>query len=153
MLATVLLGLLVSGPLQAAEDATRSWGEALANELMSPYCPGRALPDCPSPQAAELRQWIVAQAHAGRSRDDVMRQLLERFGEQMLQKPRARGFALTAYGMPIAGVVAGGLLLALFLRRQTASRRSRAEQPATLLADAEIARLVDEEFQRARDEA
>ena len=153
MLASTLFGVGLAGPARAADEPKPGWGEGLATELMSPYCPGRALPDCPSPQAAELRQWIVEQDEAGRSRDDVLRQLLARFGEELLQKPRARGFALTAYAMPIAGVVAGGVLLAIFLRRQTALRSERRPAPQAAPADAEIERLVDEELRRARGEA
>jgi len=153
VLAAALFGVAWAAPARAADEPKPGWGEGLATELMSPYCPGRALPDCPSPQAAELRQWIVVQEKSGRSRDDVLRQLLARFGEEMLQKPRAHGFALTAYAMPIAGVVAGGVLLAIFLRRQTARRSQRRAAPQAAPADAEIERLVDEEFRRAKGEA
>ncbi len=55
--------------------------------------------------------------------------------------------------MPIAGVVAGGVLLAIFLRRQTARRSEHRPAPQAAPADAEIERLVDEEFRRAKGEA
>ncbi|MCC6641594.1 MAG: cytochrome c-type biogenesis protein CcmH [Deltaproteobacteria bacterium] len=156
-LQVVLLAALVGAgsvaPARAEPDAPPGWGEGLASELMSPYCPGRALPDCPSPQAAELRQWIVVQEREGRTRDDVLRQLLARFGDEMLQKPRARGFGLTAYGMPIASVVSGGVLLVVFLRRETVRRSGAAASSPYAPADAELGRLVDEEFRRAKEEA
>jgi cytochrome c-type biogenesis protein CcmH/NrfF len=85
---------------------------------MSPYCPGRSLPDCPSPQAAQLREWIIAQETAGRARAEVESELLERYGEEILQAPRARGFGLTAYVAPLLAFLAGGVVVALFLRRQ-----------------------------------
>ena len=52
---------------QASEDHP-DWVYDVANELMSPFCPGRTLADCPSPDAASLRMWIAVQAAAGRSR-------------------------------------------------------------------------------------
>lgn len=148
----VILAGAVAARAQDAEE-TPGWSYGLANELMSPYCPGRALPDCPSPQAAELREWIVAQEHDGRSQRDVMAQLLGRFGEGLLQRPRARGFGLTAYAMPVAGVFAGAVLLFVFFRRQAArSKGAVAPVPAAAL-DADLERRIEEEFRRAREGA
>jgi cytochrome c-type biogenesis protein CcmH/NrfF len=154
LLLSTLLGVGIAGVARAQEEAKPGWSYGLASELMSPYCPGRSLPDCPSPQAAELRQWILVQEREGRSEDEVMRQLVARFGEGLLQKPRARGFGLAAYAMPIAGFLAGAALLYVFFRRQFA--RSTPEPVAPLLqspVDPELERLVDEEFRRAKDGA
>jgi cytochrome c-type biogenesis protein CcmH len=87
---------------------------------MSPYCPGRALAECPSPQADALRLWILEQARAGATREEVEAQLLQSFGDQLLQAPRAEGVGLVAYVVPALLVAGGAGLLALFLRRQSA---------------------------------
>lgn len=150
LLLSTLVCVAWAGSARAAEEEKPGWGYGLANELMSPYCPGRALPDCPSPQATELRQWIVAQDGAGRSKAEVMRQLLERFGEGLLQKPPASGFGLAAYVIPIAGVLAGGALLLVFFRRQAARSAPSAAAPRLAPVDPELERLVDEEFEHAR---
>jgi cytochrome c-type biogenesis protein CcmH len=139
------------GPSGAEAPSRSGWAYGLANELMSPYCPGRALPDCPSPQAAELRQWIVAQEREGRSERDVMRQLLDRFGEGLLQRPRASGFGLAAYAIPIASVLAGGALLLVFFRRQARSSAPAAAAPRLAPVDPDLERQVDEEFLRAKE--
>ena len=155
-LATLCLGLgaALSGSSAAEERAApatpaaeEGYGYALARELMSPFCPGRALSDCPSPDAATLRAWILVQAAAGRSREDVEAELLERYGEQLLAAPRARGFGLTAYALPVGAFVGGGAVVALFLRRQT--RRDRADpRPKTAPLSADLERLVDQELER-----
>ena len=154
MLATLCLalGAAPSGSAAAEEGAApaarateESWGHALAREIMSPFCPGRALSDCPSPQAQTLRAWILVQAAAGRSHEEVLAELLERYGDQILAAPRARGFGLTAYAIPIGVFLAGGAIVWLFLSRRT--RQARAgPRPAPL--PAELERLVDEEFER-----
>jgi cytochrome c-type biogenesis protein CcmH len=148
----VLLTLFGVGLAAAAHagDAAPGWSYNLANELMSPYCPGRALPDCPSPQAAELRSWIVAQEQQGRSHDDVMAQLLAKFGEGLLQQPRATGFGVAAYLAPIVGVLAGGALLLVFFRRQAAKAAPPPNPPRLAPVDPELERLVEEEFERAK---
>jgi cytochrome c-type biogenesis protein CcmH len=94
------------------------WGYALANELMSPWCPGFALPDCSSGYAADLRLWILEQERLGRSEDDVKAEILARYGEKMLQAPRAEGRGIFAYAIPAAAVLAGLAVLVAFLRRQ-----------------------------------
>ena len=67
----LLLGLAIA--LAAGAGSARDWGYDLGDELMSPFCPGRTLSSCPSPQAAELVQWIVTQEAAGTTREEVPR--------------------------------------------------------------------------------
>jgi cytochrome c-type biogenesis protein CcmH len=145
------VGAALSGPAAAEEagappaDASAAWGHAMAADLMSPFCPGRTLADCPSPDAATLRSWILVQEAAGRSREDVEVELLERYGEQILSAPRARGIGITAYAIPVGVFVAGGGLVWLFLRRQTREARSEPRARAASLSP-ELERLVDEEL-------
>ena len=130
-----------------AARASEGWAYQMANELMSPFCPGRSVADCPSPQAQTLRMWLIVQESAGRSRADVEAELVSRYGETILGAPRARGFGLTAYTIPVAAAVAGALLLSWFLRRQTRNRQTpgAAPPPATSL-DPELERLLDEKL-------
>src|SRR5262249_46943456 len=87
----------------ADRGASTRWAYDLANDLMSPFCPGRSLADCPSPDAASLRMWILVQAAAGRTRDDVEQELYARYGEVIRAAPKAEGWGLAAYWIP-AGV-------------------------------------------------
>jgi cytochrome c-type biogenesis protein CcmH/NrfF len=140
---------LAAAPSVRADDAqaAQSWAYEAQNELMSPFCPGRTLADCPSPAAESLRLWLVVQQAAGRSRADVEEELFARYGDQMRPAPKAEGFGLTAYLIPLAAFLGGGLLLSLFLRRIT--RAQPAPAPAAAApADPELERLVDEELAR-----
>lgn len=153
--ALLLAALVLAAPLRAAESAPaeEGWGVQLGNELMSPYCPGRTLPDCPSGQAAELRQWIVAQEKAGRPRSDVESELLARYGEEILQAPRARGFAITAYLLPVLAFLGGGIVVAIFLRRQgrrtgvvPAAATTSTPGPAPRAVSSDVERLLEDEL-------
>jgi len=143
-LAAVVLGaaLALGMPALAAD----TWHQELWTGLMSPFCPGRILIDCPSPQAAELREWIAAQEAAGRSRADVEAQLYAQFGDVILQAPKARGFGLAAYVIPVVLFAAGGAVVWLFLRRQ--SRLPPEPAPPRAPPDPEVDRLIDEELAR-----
>ena len=138
-----MVGLLLLGSVAAAEP--EGWAYELSGELMSPFCPGRTVSECPSPQAESLRMWLIVQDAAGRDRAEVEAELYERYGDVILAAPRVEGFGITAYLIPVLAFLGGGALLALFLRRQT-------HEPGPVVVagppDAELERLVDEELRR-----
>ena len=137
---------LVAASATAAEP--EGWAYDLSNELMSPFCPGRTLSECPSPQADSLRMWLLVQESAGRGRDDVEAELLERYGDVILAAPRMEGVGIAAYAIPAVVFALGGAVVALFLRRQTRrAERTPAEASGAPL-DPEFARIVDEELNR-----
>ena len=142
-LALTCLLLVLAGVAQAEPDA---WAYDLADELMSPFCPGRTLSDCPSPQAKTLVVWLGTQQAAGRSREDVQAELVERFGENILPAPPARGFGLAAYAFPVLAFAAGGLLVWTFLRRHMQGVPEPVELPVAGAPDPELEAIVDRDL-------
>jgi cytochrome c-type biogenesis protein CcmH/NrfF len=149
MFVSVVLVILVLG---ASGAAAKSFSYDLAGELMSPYCPGRTLSSCPSPQAAELVQWMVVQEAGGATREQIVEMLVERFGEEILAAPPARGITLWAYVLPILGFVVGGGLVVVALRRIVArdgvddvASGHAAAAPRGAVED-DLAKLVDAEL-------
>ena len=160
------MAFLVAALLLSSTGATaKSGAYDLAAELMSPYCPGRTLSSCPSPQAAELVQWMVLQEAAGSSREEIIDVLIERFGEEILGAPKAEGIGLWAYILPVLGFVVGGGLVLLALRRivagtggepissadsssrsATSSASPASNAPQHAITDDELARLVDQDL-------
>src|SRR5262249_61611463 len=65
LLALTALAASAGAEAPAIGDTAPAWAYDLPNDLMSPFCPGRSLADCPSPDAASLRMWILVQAAAG----------------------------------------------------------------------------------------
>lgn len=149
VLVSLILLLLV---LAAGGAAAKSWSYDLADDLMSPYCPGRTLSSCPSPQAAELVQWMVVQESGGATKEQVVEMLVERFGEEILGAPPAKGITIWAYVLPILGFVVGGGLVVVALRRivargsvpEVASEHENESQAG--MVDADLAKLVDAEL-------
>jgi cytochrome c-type biogenesis protein CcmH/NrfF len=149
VLVAVLLGAAL-GLVAPAALAEGEWSHELSNELMSPYCPGRTLTDCPSGQAAELREWIQAQERTGRSREVVEEELYARFGDVLRSAPRPRGFGLTAYLIPIAAFLAGGAIVLVFLRRQIQTQPVVPERRPLSAVDPELEREIERELGQGR---
>jgi cytochrome c-type biogenesis protein CcmH len=140
----LLAAFLLCLPLAAG--AAERWSADLERELMSPYCPGRSLVECPSQKATELRLWIARQEDQGASRAQVEQELFRRYGDTLRHAPRAEGFGLWAYLVPAGALLAGGALVAVFLRRQGTPARSAAAPRPPAPRDPELERRLEEEF-------
>jgi cytochrome c-type biogenesis protein CcmH len=139
---------LLAAPSAPAQEP-EGWAYDLAHQMMSPYCPGRTLADCPSPQAATLSAWLIVQEAAGRDREEVKAELIERFGDAILAAPPPEGFGLAAYLVPVLVFLAGGVLVGVLLRRFTRARPLPAAEAApSEPLDPELERQVDEELAR-----
>lgn len=118
LLASALLCGLASGSVAADPGASPDLSvsreaHALARGLMSPYCPGRTLADCPSPDAGALREEIRARLAAGEAPDQVRAELEREFGDAVVGVPR------TPLGWVLPGI---GLLVGAWLLRRAWSR-------------------------------
>lgn len=89
-------------------------------QVMSPFCPGVLLANCPSAPAAALRSEIERRIAAGQSADAIEADLERRFGERVLAAPRASGWGLIAWLTPGTVIGLGGLATARWLRRHAA---------------------------------
>ncbi len=146
-LSTLVLALAIFGGV--VDAGARGWAEDLADELMSPFCPGRTLSACPSPQAKTLVVWLGMQEGAGRSREEVQAELVAQYGEEILPAPPPSGFGLAAYTFPVVAFAAGGAIVWAFLRRQTSSPAPigrPAEVSASGPIDPELEAIVDRDL-------
>ena len=145
----VAQSVLAAEPDALGEAVDDSWAYEVWHDTMSPYCPGRTLAECPSPQADELRLWILDQASAGVTREEVEQAMFLEFGDQILTAPRAEGWGLAAYVIPLVGFVLGGGIVILVVWRlmgpgpELANSTEETSAPAPI--DPEIQRRIHEE--------
>lgn len=146
---------LAAGAAFAEEkgEPAAGFGYALAHDLMSPFCPGRTLAQCPSPQADALRVWILAQEAAGATREEVEAELVARYGEELRLAPPAAGLGgAAAYGVPILAVIVGGPVAFVALRRLVGRSGpddrppSGASAPKPPALDADVAAQLEREL-------
>jgi cytochrome c-type biogenesis protein CcmH len=86
--------------------------------IMSPYCPGLLLADCSSSAAAVLRDSIKAQLHRGRPSQEIMDELVDSFGDNILGAPPNRGVGRLAWLGPIAALSASLLIIFWWVRQR-----------------------------------
>ncbi len=120
LIGAVLLLALASNAVAATEMEEARTAYSISRDLMSPFCPGRTLADCPSPDAAAVRVEILEQIRAGVPPETVRRDLERRFGETVKGIPKS----LVGWLVPIL-VLAGGAVGLVFALRRLSSAGSR----------------------------
>lgn len=97
----------------------------ISRQMISPYCPGVTLHDCPSEASRRLRMRITDWAEDGMTRDQIWQRLENEFGDGMRANPPAEGSGLWAWLLPVAAVVAGIATASILALRW--SRRSEGD--------------------------
>jgi cytochrome c-type biogenesis protein CcmH/NrfF len=146
-LALMLVALAPAAAYAAPEDVAN----AVAHEVMSPYCPGVTLHDCPSSEAQEMRETIVAWAEEGMTKDAIIDRLEDEFGPSVRAVPRAEGAGLLAWLLPGLAVAGGAVAAALLARRW--ARRGPPPAAAAPAADPGATARLKAELDRVRSES
>ena len=101
----LLLAAVVALPVGLSADDVDVQARQMFRSLMSPYCPGSLLADCPSSQAAALRDSVRARLGRGQSAARIRDDLVDIYGDEILAAPPFEGLgSLTWLG---AGVKIG----------------------------------------------
>lgn len=128
MLIVLLLALVpasVSAQASAPTGATRDVAEtqldrdvrAVSAQLRCPVCQGLSLQDSPSELSQEMKDVVRQQLAEGRTPEEVKAYFVSKYGEWILMEPKAEGFNLAVYALPIIGLVAGAVFVFFTARR------------------------------------
>lgn len=126
--------------------------ERLANEIigevLSPFCPGRALSDCPSSKAGELKNEIRSHVAKGESKQAILAKLYEQFGEGIRAVPKSEGFGKAVWIGPAVFLILGAVLITVWMKRKlTAPATSRT---STAPLDPETERRIARELEQSQ---
>ncbi|SVC17223.1 uncharacterized protein METZ01_LOCUS270077 [marine metagenome] len=134
----IMLCMLTSA-LVSAQEATVDVEEearALFTSIMSPYCPGSLLNECPSSQAAVLREDIRKRLSAGDTREQIEKDLIATYGEEILASPPFSGFGVLSWLGAVAIFLGGLGLASAWLRTRRGTGVT--EQAASTASDAQL---------------
>ncbi|MCB0319306.1 MAG: cytochrome c-type biogenesis protein CcmH [Bdellovibrionales bacterium] len=102
---------------QLSHDQRRLFEEIEGN-ILSPFCPGRLLKDCPSSAARDLKVSIKEKILEGNSKPDILKALIGEYGEELQPVPDTAGFGLLAWVAPFAFLLIGLLGIIIWIRSQ-----------------------------------
>ena len=94
---------------------------AVASELRCPVCQGESIEDSPAALAQEMRAIVREQLAAGRTPDEVKAYFVDKYGEWILLRPRARGWNMLVYVLPLVALLVGAAVIVRATRRWTAT--------------------------------
>ena len=141
--------LLVPSPALAGPDEVAN---SVSQKIMSPFCPGLTLHDCPSDAAADLREDIAGWAREGMSEEAIIDRLEGEFGPGILATPPKDGAGLIAWLLPIAGLLAA-VATGSFLARRWTRATGAAEEPVAETIDPNDRVRLEAELREIRDRA
>lgn len=136
---------LAAGVAHAQEpDPLQQEAREIARTLKCPVCENQSVADSPSQLAQEMRAYIERRLAAGESRQAIVRDLVERYGEGILLEPPREGFTLLVWWLPWLSLALGAAIVALTLRRAIGPPGAP-ETPAATMHDATLPGPAPEE--------
>lgn len=144
--------VLVLGPAGSALADPQDIANDISREMISPYCPGITLHDCPSDNSRELRQRIVGWAEDGMDKSQIRQRLEDEFGAGIWASPSTSGSGLWAWVLPIAAVAGGAVLVAVLATRWSRRSSDDGDAPTEVDVSPEQKRRLDVELAALRDQ-
>jgi cytochrome c-type biogenesis protein CcmH/NrfF len=125
--AAVLVAALVFAAPAAACPHPRTSLDYLQGQVMCPTC-HTTLAMSDSQAAQQIKGFIAKKIAACWTAQQIESALVANYGQSILAAPSHQGFDLLAWWLPIVGVLAGALILAIGVWRW--SRRKEPEEPS-----------------------
>lgn len=107
----------------------------LSQELRCPKCQNQNIADSNAPISEDLRRLLYEQLEAGYSDEDILDDMVARYGEFVRYRPKASGVTLWLWLAPVILLLSGlGLLLVLLRRGVAPSEAELSEEERAHLA-------------------
>ncbi|BDF94979.1 cytochrome c-type biogenesis protein CcmH [Pseudoalteromonas haloplanktis] len=132
--------LLISGMVMAEQDRyqfdnneqAQRFAE-LTKELRCPKCQNQNIADSDAVVAKDLREKVLALVKEGKSKDDVIEYMIDRYGYFVHYDPPVTPATLVLWVLPVL-IVVFGFSSIIFRQRKAAVKQTWSEQDEALLA-------------------
>lgn len=131
----VLVAAMVLAAPAAAAPAPQTTVNAIEAEVMCPIC-GTLLELAESPQAKREKVFVAKLVAEGKSKAEVKDALVAQYGPSVLALPKASGFDLSAYLVPILALAIAVVALVFSVLRWRRSGRDEEPSASQAAADA-----------------
>lgn len=141
-LVVVAVALALAGPAAACAHPRTSL-TYLEGQVMCPTC-HTTLDQSNSAAAQQIERFISQRIAQCATKQQIESELVANYGPAILAAPPHKGFDLLAWWLPIAGVLAGALVLAFGVWRWSRRGEPEPEEPADSGLDEETERRLDD---------
>ncbi len=117
---TVALMLALAAGGLWGQEAKDPLQQELEYMIMAPCCYGAPVGDHDSDAAKQVKAQITQLLIEGKTRDEILDMYVAIYGERILAQPRAQGFNVLAYVMPLLILVIGGMVVIYVINQMTA---------------------------------
>jgi len=118
-LLTLFMAMLGAAQQTPADSLLEARTAEVAAQLRCPVCQGLSIQESPSELSQQMRAVVKDQLRAGKTPDEVKAYFVSKYGEWILLEPKAKGFNLLVYALPVL-LVAGGLgVIVIAVRKWT----------------------------------
>lgn len=138
MLLLLSFSVLAGSPAVASIDvyefeseSQRTQYRALIRELRCPKCQNQDIADSNAPIAQDMRAAVHRLIQDGRSHDEIVAHMVERFGEFVSYKPKVSSETYLLWYGPWVLLGAGLLVIGMLGRRRAAARSSAMKEGLT----------------------
>lgn len=114
----------------AFEDpALQARYEKLTHELRCLVCRSETIADSNAPLAADLRRGVAEQIRAGKSDDDILKYMTERYGDYVLYTPPVAPRTWLLWGAPVLFLFSGAVIAIITISRKARLPESDPSDP------------------------
>lgn len=97
----------------------------LTASMRCPLCENQAIDDSDAPISGDMRDRVYQLLQDGQSDIEIINHMVQRFGEYILYNPRLESRTYLLWGLPIALVLLGAMVVVLMVRaRRNASAKT-----------------------------
>ncbi|MCX2981502.1 cytochrome c-type biogenesis protein CcmH [Halieaceae bacterium IMCC14734] len=124
-----------------SDPAMRERYRVLSNELRCPKCQNQNIADSNAPIAQDLRAQLNEQLQSGKSNEEIVDYMVQRYGEFVLYRPRFSPTTAVLWLSPVLLLALAGLTLWSTVRR---SRRAAGNSGLQDVERERLAKLLQE---------
>ena len=106
---------------QLADPKQQERYDTLTKELRCLVCQNQTISDSNAELAADLRRQVYEMLEKGKSRDEIVQFMTDRYGDFVLYKPAFKGKTTILWIAPIIFLLMGLITVFFFIRRKKAS--------------------------------
>lgn len=113
----ILVMVFWVGSVSAEVQVDETMAQGIDKMLMCPVCPSETIDQSQVPLAGQMRAMVREQLRDGKTREEILKFFVDRYGLAVLAEPPRSGFNLLIWVIPPLAFISGFGLLVLVIRK------------------------------------